>query len=326
MQRFKNILAVIELKQSPDRVLARAVSLAKNNQAKLSVVCVVPEITAGIGMPEGGPISAQLQAAAIADARQQLEQAIGSIGSQTAVQTAVLVGTPFLEIIREVLRNAHDLLIKAPEDPDWIERLFGSDDMHLLRKCPCPVWLVKDASAASYRRILAAVDVDADHPASELPVRHQLNIQILEMAASLALSDFAELHVVHAWQAIGENAMRGPYLAQPDVDVDEYVEQTRDIHESGLNGLLDELTSRWDVEAGKYLSPQKHVIKGLPRREIPALARTLEADLLVMGTVGRTGVPGLFIGNTAETILEQIECSVLAVKPEGFRTPVSVDA
>jgi len=74
------------------------------------------------------------------------------------------------------------------------------------------------------------------------------------------------------------------------------------------------------------LSPQKHVIKGLPRREIPALARTLEADLLVMGTVGRTGVPGLFIGNTAETILEQIECSVLAVKPEGFRTPVSVDA
>jgi nucleotide-binding universal stress UspA family protein len=42
-----------------------------------------------------------------------------------------------------------------------------------------------------------------------------------------------------------------------------------------------------------------------------------------MGTVAHSGVGGLFIGNTAEAILEPIECSVLAVKPEGFETPVS---
>jgi nucleotide-binding universal stress UspA family protein len=44
-----------------------------------------------------------------------------------------------------------------------------------------------------------------------------------------------------------------------------------------------------------------------------------------MGTVARIGVAGLFIANTAEAILEQIECSVLAVKPEGFETPVSLE-
>jgi len=41
-----------------------------------------------------------------------------------------------------------------------------------------------------------------------------------------------------------------------------------------------------------------------------------------MGTVGRTGIQGFFIGNTAEEILNQVECSVLAVKPPGFQTPV----
>jgi nucleotide-binding universal stress UspA family protein len=168
------------------------------------------------------------------------------------------------------------------------------------------------------------VDVDADHPAPDLTVRHQLNLQILEMAVSLALADFAELHVAHAWEAIGENAMRGPFLAQPDSEVDEYVDQVRELHSQELTRLLKEVIDKQKPETVKFLNPQQHLIKGLPRKEIPALAERLGADLVVMGTVARTGVPGLFIGNTAEAMLEQIECSVLAVKPEGFKTPVSL--
>jgi len=325
VQRFKRILGVIDLAQSPSRVIERAVSLAQNNQASLSIVCVVPRITAGIGMPEGGPISSQLQEAAVADARRQLEDAVAPFRSQVRIQTSVLAGIPFLEIIREVLRNEHDLVIKAPENPEWLERLFGSDDMHLLRKCPCPVWLVKASSSVSYKKILAAVDVDADHSDPDLAIRHRLNTQILEMSVSLALSDFAELHVAHAWQALGESAMRGPFLAQSAVEVDDYVRQVRDLHDKELSNLLNEVVGSRDVEARKFLDPRKHLIKGLPRKEIPALAKRLGVDLVVMGTVARTGVPGLFIGNTAEAILQQIECSVLAVKPAGFVTPVSLD-
>lgn len=57
---------------------------------------------------------------------------------------------------------------------------------------------------------------------------------------------------------------------------------------------------------------------------MPQLIKDLGAELVVMGTVGRTGIPGFIIGNTAETILNQIECSVLAVKPAGFVTPVTL--
>jgi nucleotide-binding universal stress UspA family protein len=78
-------------------------------------------------------------------------------------------------------------------------------------------------------------------------------------------------------------------------------------------------------DAVQFLNPRKHLVKGPARLEIPVLAESLAVDLVVMGTVARTGVAGLFIGNTAEAILEQMECSVLAVKPEGFVTPVSRD-
>ena len=197
MKRFKHILCVVDPGHSPDSVLERGVSLAQDNQAKLTVVSIAPRVTAGIGIPDGGMISAEWQEAEIADSRERLEDAVAPFRSRITIAVKVLMGTAFLEIIREVLRHDHDLVIKAPEDPAWLERLFGSDDMHLLRKCPCPVWLVKHSSSKSYRRILAAVDVDADHPGPELAVRHRLNVKILELAVSLALSDFAELHVAH---------------------------------------------------------------------------------------------------------------------------------
>ncbi len=165
-------------------------------------------VTAGIGMPDGGPISADLQAAMVNAHTQGLETLVDPYRKRIEIQTKVLLGVPFLEIIREVLRNGHDLVIKIPETWDWLDRLFGSDDMHLLRKCPCPVWLIKPQAPKSYRRILAAVDVDDAYPPAELESRRALNRQILEMASSLALSDFAELHIVHAWDAIGESAMR----------------------------------------------------------------------------------------------------------------------
>ena len=92
-------------------------------------------------------------------------------------------------------------MFKTVESSVFLNRVFGSDDMHLLRKCPCPVWLVKPESAKVYQTILAAVDVDFDYPPEELNTRHLLIQQILKMAGSLAVSECAELHIIHAWLA-----------------------------------------------------------------------------------------------------------------------------
>jgi universal stress protein E len=325
MQRFKRILCVIDPRQRADTVLERAVSLAQNNQADLSVVTVIPQLTAGIGMPDGGPISADLQKLQVAEAVLFMQQVCTPFRSRLAFTEKVLTGTVFLEIIREVLRNDNDLIIKAPENPVWLERLFGSDDMHLLRKCPCPVWLVKDTTAPTYKGILAAVDVDVYHPASERGLQRQLNIDILTLAFSLSLSEFAELHVAHAWEAVAENAMLGSFLSRSNAEVQEYVEKVRQQHELGFNELMGGVIGLEGKDAVQFLKPIRHLVKGNPRQEIPRLVHKLQVDLVIMGTLGRSGVPGFFIGNTAEAILEQLDCSVLAIKPKGFVTPVTLE-
>lgn len=325
MKRFKNILCVVEAGQECKSALERAFTLAENNQAGLTIIDIAPRVTAGIGMPEGGPTSDDLQAAIVTNYTQILETLVDSHRKRIKVKTQVLVGTPFLEIIREVLRNRHDLVIKIPEHQDWLDRLFGSDDMHLLRKCPCPVWLIKPQAPKSYRRILAAVDVDETHPSRELEARRALNRQILEIASSLALADFAKLHIVHVWTAIGESAMGGAFPRLPEEKVIAYVEQERQHHAENLGRLMREVTSKIGKDALDYLKPHTHMPKGWARQEIPALAKQIEAELVVMGTVARTGVPGFIMGNTAETILNQIDCSVLAIKPPGFVTPVTLE-
>ena len=323
MKRFKKILFVVEAGQDNAPALERAVALAENNQATLTVVDVVPRIAGETVFPSGVPTADEVQAAMDEEERRRLDALIEPFRGRWTIEVRVLRGTPFLEVIREVLRSGHDLVVKPPEDPDWLDRIFGGDDMHLLRKCPCPVWMVKTGKPHPYRRILAAVDVDEARP--EVEARRAMNLQILAMAGSLALAEFAELHVVHAWEAIGESTMRSALVRVPEAQITSYVEQTHVQHRRALDALLQAWRSERGADAADYLKPQTHLVRGWPSKEIPAIARDLDVDLIVMGTVARAGVPGFFMGNTAETILGQIGCSVLAIKPPGFTTPVTLE-
>jgi universal stress protein E len=299
------------------------VSLAENNQADLTVIDVVPVITAGIGMPPGGPISTELQSAMVSKRRTELESLVAPYQQRRGIQIGVLVGPMFLEVIRAVLRNKYDLLIKPAENPDFIERLFGSNDMHLLRRCPCPVWLTRPDEKSNYACILAAVDFNLDMPDTSDTVDQNLNQQILALASSLALSDFAPLHPVHVWDAPAEMMVRA-WSDNPNEAGMTYVEGERSRHESALNRFRDQLGDQIGKEAYDHLSPQFHLRRGAASTVIPETVKQLQADLVVMGTVARTGIAGLLIGNTAEAILEQLQCSVLAVKPLGFVSPITL--
>ena len=325
MQRFKNILCVAPSNSVSAAALERAAALAVNNQARLTVVGMIDEILPYTKLFDSVSSPDDFQAKMAEEHRQGLEELVAPWGQKIKIQIKILTGISFLEIIREVHRNGHDLVIKMAESGGLLDRVFGSDDMHLLRKCPCPVWLVKLDSPKVYQRILAAVDIDDVYPPEELNTRHLLNLQVLEIASSLALSEFAELHIVHAWKAIGETEMRDGFIKRPEDEIVTYVEKVRQQHKQSLNVLMDEIMSKLGQNSLEYLKPQTHLLKGSPRKEIPVLARKIKADLVVMGTVARTGIPGFFMGNTAETILNQLNCSVLAIKPQGFETPVTLE-
>ena len=323
MKRFRKILCVVQSGEAS--VLARAVTLAESNQASLTVVALADRVRGIGGSPEESSAAAEVQRALVSTEAQALASLIEPLRERIEITSKVLIGVPFLQIVREVLSQGHDLVVKEPENPEWLDRLLGSDDMHLLRKCPCPVWLVKPSSATTNKRILAAVDAGEDYRQAELGARRALSLEILGVAGSLALSEFAELHVVHVWDAIGESAMRGVFMRRPENEVQAYVGHVRSEHAASLNRLMDEATAKLGKEAVGFLKPQIHLLKGWAQKEVPVLAQELDVDLVVMGTLGRTGIPGLIMGNTAEAILSQLDCSVLAIKPPGFVTPVTLE-
>ncbi|EIM65507.1 universal stress protein [Desulfobacter postgatei] len=309
MKTFKNILYVGEDTADQVSAVARAVSMAENNQARLTVIDVI------------APVPEPHLSGTVQHHMQKLDSLVGPYRNRLTIKIDVLAGTTFLEVIRSVLRNAYDLVIKAAEDPDFIKRLFGSDDMHLLRKCPCPVWLMKLPEKTNYKCVLAAVDFD---PLQFHASEQAFNTEIIDRAAALALSDTAFLHIVHAWEAFAEKAM----LAHGDISIESvtaHVQKQQLIHQKELHRLGEALRNRIGADGYSKISPSFHLPKGPTKKVIPPLAAGLGADLVVMGTVARTGISGLIIGNTAEAILDQLTCSVLAIKPSGFKTPVKLD-
>ncbi|WP_293007237.1 universal stress protein [Nitrosomonas sp.] len=327
MKSFKKILCVVEPKENCKPALESAVTLAENNQTDLAVISVIEGNVGDTEISKNEIIATDLQTMVARMHEQEIESLVKTYRKRIKIQTKVLQGIPFLEIVREVLRYKYDLVVKTTETQDWLGHIFNSNDMHLLRKCPCPIWMIKPKTPMSCRRILAAVDVDDNCPPVELGTRNMLNQMILEIAGSLALSEFAALHIVHAWEAAGESLIRGrtSFTSASDDEIAIYVEQVRVQHKKNLDILIHDVANSLGQGAMDYLKPQIHLIKGMARKEIPILAKQIETDLIVMGTVARTGIPGFIMGNTAETILNQINCSVLAIKPVGFITPITLE-
>lgn len=323
MKHFTNILYVLDQEAEQPCGLERAVALARGNQAQLKVVSVIESLPAGTPLEGLDLTTDDLLAASRTECEQRLNALVEPLRDAVAIETKVLTGKLYLEVIREVLRHDHDLVMKCVGDKPPMAALFGSEDLHLLRKCPCPLWLGRPQDALNYRRVLAAVDVEPLVAAREQAQQQALNATILDLAAMLATSEFAELHVAHAWTALGEPILRGGMIATPaETKIDAYIEAERRRHSQALERVLADLQVRAGAEAMQWLKPVRHLPKGSPREELPALATRIDANILVLGSLGRSGVSGLFIGNTAEAVLQRIDCAVLAVKPEGFVSPV----
>ena len=308
MKRFRNIL-LVDPGDGTDMgpAMERAVELATRNSAQLTLTSTVEEVPkrrARRARRQG----LDLQAFLVGDRRKQLDHLAGTFESDgLPIRVTVEVGVPFVEIIRRVLTNGHDLVI-TPEEAGVSG--FTPGTKHLLRKCPCPVWVVRPGRT-QHLKVLAAVGPDENGSA-------QLNELIMALATSLTDLHDGELDIVHTWVLEGESSLRSsPHVSMPAAEVDLMVEITRDEHAESLKVLLD----RYDLSSIRHAI---HLIKGDPEKVIPSLVIEKNINLIVMGTVARSGIAGLVIGNTAERILDSVDCSVLAVKPAGFVTPITI--
>lgn len=300
MKRFKNILVVHSDHIGSDDALSRATDLATSNAARLTIIDVVQDA-------DSTPM-------VLAERQKHLSRLLTSVQQGGVGATAVVIsGIPFLEIIRQVLHKDHDLVIMAADSTHNLRHIFfGSTSMHLMRKCPCPVWVLKPHQPRQYRKILAAVA----YPLSKMEY-NELNIKILDLATSLAHTEDSELHILHVWDFMGADA---------DTIRSEIPDETRNRlfhkYQSMRTKWIDNLIARYDM---KEIQHHTHLVRGRPESTITQMVDENDIDLIVMGTVCQTGIAGFFIGNTAEFVLSQVNCSVLTMKPAGFVTPISMD-
>jgi nucleotide-binding universal stress UspA family protein len=304
MESFRRILVDIDATATVHPALDRAILLANASGAILTVVDVltIPPF-AHRSLPPG------IEEGLVRDRRQQLERVAGAV-RQVHAEAKLLVGRPATALIEEVLRSKHDLIIRshARDLTASGSRPFGAVDMELLRKCPCPVLLVRHGEPATTPRIACAVDVSSDDPDAQA-----FNARIVDLALLIADCLAADAPTVfHAWAPFAERAIRSHTPADHFIA---YVESVRQRAESALKRLVRSRDDR--VDATRIV-----LRRGRAEDVIREFVVSDGIDVLVMGTVARGGIAGMLIGNTAERILRTLPCSVLTVKPEGFVSPV----
>ena len=310
MKRFKNILYIVESETSlEDSVVEKVISLARINSASVTVVRIV----------ESGPFEQlsrtflqkgqQLASLVIEQAKKDLETFVsGARWAGIQVSAEMLQGTGFLAVIRKVIQDKHDLVIKRGSAPRGIDQL----SMRLIRKCPCPIWIIQERQSGELKRVLGAVDAGADSAEAR-----QLNRKIIELSHSLAQREEGEAHYLYSWYLPSELILQGPRFNLSDTEIEQMKDELEREGRQKIRRLLE--SARIEPRDSHI-----HVKEGKTDEAIEKALKNMQIDVLVLGTIGRSGIPGLLIGNTVERLLAQVQCSVLAVKPDDFESPVDV--
>jgi nucleotide-binding universal stress UspA family protein len=308
MKRFKNILLVHERGTRGRKARDWTADLAARNKASIKLVEVsepLPALNTQYKTEKGEIDLQALVAKEIDAALAVVAKSMARKG--TRIKTRVLFGSPFLSIIREVVSGGHDLVVLTAEGDGGLKNhLFGSTSRHLLRKCPCPVWVVRPARRRKRFRVLAAIN-----PSDVNPSSRELDRTILEMSSSLARMSDGELDVVSVWQPAPQSLR--------------IHRKERDQWNSDLLAKAEkDLSSALEGHKLMGLKPRLHLPSGSAGLCIAEVAADRRSDVVVMGTLSRSGLRGLLMGNTCETVLGYIDTSVLAVKPPGFECPIDI--
>ncbi len=300
---FRDILAYAPESDEGFVAVEQAAALARESGGKIRVMRVLEPGSRLLRWSRRARDGQNLRDLLAEAELEQLEARVAPLRSEgIPIDVQVRWGTPWMELVYAVLRDGHDLVVKAAEGATRNKGLFfGSTALHLIRKCPCPVWVAHTPGKTAPKRVLAAVDPAAGDQRPDVARR------VLRLATTVA-GDDGEVQIASVWRAAGEMMLQG---RMSRTDLADYVEAAREEAQTGLAEATACL--------GEPVPPERtHLVKGEPSDVLPALVDRLAPDLLVMGSLGRTGVRGLLIGDTAETLVRSVRCAVLVVKPPGF--------
>jgi universal stress protein E len=303
------LVAIGSLRHSPTNELHKAAALAKASGASVELFHVIDEPDPGRSYPETATKEAvkKHRAAIVARSQGRLERFAQDKSLRRVSVTCVATWDhpPYHAIVRRALATHTDLVIAATHGHRFGARLLlRNTDWELIRHCPVPLLLVKSRRPYERPVVLAAVDPFHAHakPAD-------LDGRLLGAASELAALLHGTVHVFHAYMPLAAvdtlPVAAAPVMLPPEVE---------EAHGRQIARAIDRLAERAGIPR-----TCRHIHMGEVAGELTALARGTRTNLVVMGAVSRSVLARLFIGNTAEHVLDKLSCDVLIVKPRGFK-------
>lgn len=313
METYQNILVVIDPSTDEQKALKRAIDLASRinhdnaNKTKVSAFLSIFDFSYEMTTILSSDERDVMRQSVIKDKELWLESIIHELNPDIEINCQVVWhNRPFEAIIEQVINKGYDLVIKGTHQHDKFKSVvFTPTDWHILRKCPCPVLLVKEHKWPSNGNIIAAVNVGSDEAE-----HHSLNVKITEEAKQLAQLIHANIHLVNSFPGTPVNIA----IEIPEFNSTEYNDTMLKHHEQAMIAHANQ----FDISVANT-----HVKEGLPETVIEQVANKLDAELVILGTIGRTGISAALIGNTAEHVIDQLNCDVLALKPDGYISPLA---
>jgi universal stress protein E len=300
--RFERILvAVADPSAGLNKAVRRAGALAHKTGASIELFNAMPSaVSAGIARAELERFT-RLEAA---ENHRLLERTANRLRrEEIIVNTHVETGYPAHEaILRRVRMTKADLLvIEARKHNLFARLLLTQTDFELIRRCPVPLWIVKGRAAWRRPRVLAALD-----PFHINDKPRELDGEIVAAADAVAAAVGGSVHAAHIYPPV----LRLIPGMEFDLAAVAAIPAQERAYKAAVRRQFYEALGRYGIARNRG-----HLLRGEPAIELPVVARTMRAGMVVMGAMSRSGLKRIFIGNTAEQVLDSLQCDVLIVKP-----------
>lgn len=317
MQKFNKIMLVIDINQEQKSAINRVITLAENSSIEVLLFACLHYPAVDVS-----PILNQQQYDDIKRAMLSLnERRLDQIAQEhhhnniKFTRKVVWRDPVYMSIIKAATDFEADLVIKSIHQHSALERwFFNTTESQLLYTCPIPLLLARNSDLPSGAKVIAALapqDCQAE--------KSQSHNYILETGFAMANQMKRELHACHCfdpsyWEILIE-AVR-----EAEIWTDVFPVNTESDSQKVIDLLLEQHNKSFakTCEGLVPRSDHQHLICGTPENALPQTITSLKAGVLVVGSDYRTG----FLGSTAESLLQKVECDVLVVKPEYFESPV----
>ncbi len=303
--KFNNILVVLNPDNEKQYALARAVRLVKEQQnetkVKITTLLSVYDLSYEMSAILSSEERSEMHKTAVEQQRQAVQFYLDKYADpEIEFDSHIVWSSNEADAIREeVEKNQYDLVVKYTKDEEsFTSLIFTPVDWQLLRKCPIPVLMVRDGDWKHQRRILVAVNVSG-----EQEYQDEFNQELVSTGMSLAENlNRGNVHLVAAYPVAPINMA----IDLPEFNTSGYENGIRGQHLINMKALRQKFGIDED---------HTHVREGFPEEVIPEVAKEIEAELVILGTVGRTGLSAALLGNTAEHVISKLSCNLLAIKP-----------